>query len=406
MSAKLILKAKELAAEIKRIVDDNEGQQVVGEKATKVTDLQTELNETITLIDGVKLADSVIEFADAPAGGHVKHLTPEGEQMHRKLSDLLPGWDEYKTFAPVAGSFDTKTLFDGTPAADAVPDYGPMALMPKEELLARSLFGSGTTGSDTAKYLKQTLRTNAADFVSPTGEYPESAFTFEWQTDTVAKIGHMIPVSEDTLADRGQMASILDGEMTYGVAYKIDRALFQANESDFKGLLNRTGVQAFTSSDSGYQLGVADGVNSAGQETTYFDIIRRLAFAASNGTAVGFKPDACCIDPTIAQYIDLVKDTTGRYLMYVQNGQIWRLNVVETRALTVSTTHHIVVGAFKLGAQVLSRRGTNVEVGYVNDQFIHDTKTIKASERLLMKVPYPVAFADWSITDAELAVVS
>lgn len=404
--SKLLLKAKEIASEIKKLAEVKDGEQITGETATKVTDLQTELAATMALVEGVKVAEGVIEFADAPAGDDVKHLTPT-EQRFKKLSDLLPDWDEFKGFTPVSGEFDTKTLFVGDAVAGAtVPDYGPMALMPKEMLSVRSIFGSGATGSDTAKYLKQVLRTNATDFVSQTGAYPESAFGFEWQTDNVVKLGHSLPVSDDTLADRGQMAAILDGEMTYGVAYKIDRALItgSGDGDEIEGILNRENVQVFDSGDSGFELGADDAAN-ASQHLTVFDIVRHMITKATHGSAVGFVPDFVGLDGTIAEMLDLVKDSTGRYLMYAADGRIWRLPIVESPAFTAATTHHVLVGPGKVGAQVLSRRGTNVEVGYVNAQFLNDTKTIKASERLLFKVPYPVAFVDWSVADAEIAAL-
>lgn len=404
----LIRKAKELAVQIKSFVDSREdGAALTEDEAKQLETWDTQLKEYKRLIDAGKDAGEVIDFADAPAGGGVKHVSPSDAHGVKRLSDLLPGWDEYKGFTGISGTIDTKTIFDGTAADDAVPDYGPMALMPKETLLVRSIFGSGSTGTDTAKYLKQTLRTNAADFVTATGAYPESAFEFTWQTDTLAKVGHSLPVSDDTLADRGQMASILDGEMTYGVAYKIDRALIMADGSgeDPEGLLHRTGVQVFDKNDTGFELGETDPVNAA-EKVTLFDIARRLIEKATQGSAVGFVPDFIGLTPQLATAMDLSKDGVGRYLEYNRDGRVWRLPVVESPAFydDVAGEHHIVVGPGKLGAQVLTRRATNVEVGYVNDQFVKDCKTIKASERFIFKVPYPVAFADWSITDADLGV--
>lgn len=404
----LLKKAKALGVEVKEFIAEHEGKTLTAEELTWLSEKSEELDALDAQVKAAQLADGMISLADQPAG-EVKHVGRDTSV--KRLSDLLPGWDEYKTFAPIGGTVDTKTLFNAAAADAAVPEYGPMAVMPKETLLVRSVFGAGQTVTDTAKYLKQVLRTNAADFVSPTGAYPESAFEYEWQTDTLSKVGHSLPVSDDTLADRGQMAAILDGEMVYGVAYKIDRALIQADGSGetCEGLLHRTGVQAFSNADTGWVLGAADPITD-GQTVSLYDIARKLIKAASSGSAIGFVPDFIGMDDDLALAMDLAKDGVGRYLEYNKDGKVWRVPVVVSPAFTVTetaegvttVTHHMVTGPGKTCAQVLTRRATNVEVGYVDSQFVEDCKTIKASERFIFKVPYPVAFADWSIDDADL----
>lgn len=394
MDPKLVKRAKELATEIKTLAAKYEGKAIEGDDATKFGELNVELKAIAAQLEGAKLADGVIAFADAPAGDGVKHVAASGEVAH-KLSDLLPDWDEYKGLPSEGVSGEIKTMFDATAADTAVPQYLPQADMRRETLRVRDIFGSGTTETDVAKYLKQTLRTDGADFVGVNGPYPESAFKWEWQTDNVVKVGHTLPVADDTLADRGQFSATLDGEMTYGVDLKVDRALLQGDGTGDQvlGLFNR-GIQVHT---------------PGADEKNIYDIIRKMVTKASWGSAVGFVPDFVGMDPTIAEALDLQKDATGRYLQYAVDGKVWRLPVVESPAFSVAAhdavplTHHITVGAGKVGGQVLSRRGTNVEVGYVNDQFVKDSRTIKASQRLLMRVPYPVAFVDCALTDAALA---
>lgn len=52
----------------------------------------------------------------------------------------------------------------------------------------------------------------------------------------------------------------------------------------------------------------------------------------------------------------------------------------------------VLVGAFKLGAQVFDRWDARVEVGYVNDDFTKNLVTILAEERLALAVYRPEAF--------------
>ena len=92
--------------------------------------------------------------------------------------------------------------------------------------------------------------------------------------------------------------------------------------------------------------------------------------------------------------IELLKDTTGRYIIGNPQGttapSLWGLPVVATAAIAQDK---FLTGAFKLGAQLFDRWLARVEVATENeDDFIKNLVTILAEERLALAVYRPEAF--------------
>jgi HK97 family phage major capsid protein len=97
--------------------------------------------------------------------------------------------------------------------------------------------------------------------------------------------------------------------------------------------------------------------------------------------------------PSDWAFIDLMKDTTGRYIIGNPQGALsptlWALPVVATPAMTIDK---FLTGAFRLGAQLFDRWDARVEAGYVNDDFTKNLVTILGEERLALAVYRPEAF--------------
>ena len=92
--------------------------------------------------------------------------------------------------------------------------------------------------------------------------------------------------------------------------------------------------------------------------------------------------------------IETLKDTSGQYIIGNPQGALnptlWKLPVVETQAITVNK---FLTGAFSMGAQLVDRWLSRVEVATENeDDFIKNLVTILAEERLALAVYRPEAF--------------
>jgi HK97 family phage major capsid protein len=67
---------------------------------------------------------------------------------------------------------------------------------------------------------------------------------------------------------------------------------------------------------------------------------------------------------------------------------LWGLRVVLTSAITAGTA---LVGNFQVAAQVFRRADLTIQVGYIDDQFVKNTRTILAEERLALAIFRPKA---------------
>ena len=112
--------------------------------------------------------------------------------------------------------------------------------------------------------------------------------------------------------------------------------------------------------------------------------------------------DAVVINPADYQTLRLAKDQNGQYYgggyFYAQYGQggiieqppIWGLRTVVSPAVPVGEA---IVGAFKLGGEVLQKGGVTVDIANQNDDdFIKNLVTILIEERLALAVRRPDAF--------------
>lgn len=130
------------------------------------------------------------------------------------------------------------------------------------------------------------------------------------------------------------------------------------------------------------------------------DDIFKAAMAVENQTRL--PADAIAINPADYQTLRLAKDQNGQYYgggyFYAQYGQggiieqppIWGLRTVVSPAVPVGEA---IVGAFKLGGEVLQKGGVTVDIAKQNeDDFIKNLVTILIEERCALAVRRPDAF--------------
>ena len=76
---------------------------------------------------------------------------------------------------------------------------------------------------------------------------------------------------------------------------------------------------------------------------------------------------------------------------------LWGLTTVVTPAIKAGT---VLAGAFK-DATLFRKGGVRVDAANTNvDDFEHNLVTLRAEERIALKVPRPSAFAEIKISDA------
>ena len=109
----------------------------------------------------------------------------------------------------------------------------------------------GTTDSDTVDYVEMTgFTNNAAETAEATatsgssGTKPESAMALEKRTKNVENIAHWIPATKRSLADAGQLRTLIEGILALGLDLRLDGQIANGNGqgSNLRGIYNTVGI--------------------------------------------------------------------------------------------------------------------------------------------------------------------
>jgi len=265
--------------------------------------------------------------------------------------------------------------------AVVVPDYqGTIQPGPTLPVVVADLLAQGTTGSNTVPVMVEMTFTNNAAPVAEGGTKPESALTFELQTEPVRKIAHWIPVSEELLEDAPAVASYIDTRLRYGVLRVEDQQLLfgTGTAPQLEGILSRTGLAA--------------DVARIDPDTNADAILAQIVAIES---ATGLPVSGVVMNPLAWASITGAKLETGEYLSGGPFGSpttpmIWNRQVALTDQITATTA---LVGAFRTGAQIFRHGGVRVNSTNAHaDFFTKNLVAIRAEERLALAVYRPSAF--------------
>lgn len=381
-------------AELKRISDEVK---VAGEKAlTEAKDAGKLSAETKAEVDKLLLKQGewlaslqqveqlVAKLEANGAGGDVQHLS-----LGRQFVES----EQFKTFAAqsrpkgrvdlqIKAAITSVTTDTAGAAGDLV---GPATRIPgvleipQRRMTVRDLISPGRMDGDLLEYVKETGFTNAAAPVAEGAKKPESTMKFTKVVTTPKVIAHFVKASRQILSDASQLASIIDQRLRYGLAYVEEGELLNGDGTGehLLGIIPQATAYVAPFDPAGTETGI--------------DIIR-LALLQSE--LADFPATGTVMHPSDWARIELLKDTTGRYIIGNPQGTIqaslWARPVVTTKAIAVDK---FLAGAFKLGAQLFDRWLARVEVATENeDDFVKNLVTVLAEERLALAVYRPEAF--------------
>lgn len=120
-------------------------------------------------------------------------------------------------------------------------------------LVIRDLITIGQTGTDVVDFVVEKSFTNNASVVAEatassgtSGTKPESGFDLEPETANVRTIAHWIPATKRALSDAGQVRTLIDTFLTYGLDVKLEDEILTGDGTGqhLTGLAHTTGVQA------------------------------------------------------------------------------------------------------------------------------------------------------------------
>ena len=410
----------------------------VAPSGDEIAEMKNRMTEIAGLKEQVKAeADLRGEMADAKAflkglGGSEEpaakseKFTPDGRSMSttgKTLGELFVESDIYDSFTKkyVRGGVipnqvkgiqtnpfqvDAKTLITGASSTSAGAFvrndlYSPVTdLVGQRELTVADLVTQGTTESDTVDYVRVTSKTNnaaataeattaAAGAISgaspgpytvatPSGTKPESAMALEIVNTAVKTIAHWIPITKRAAADAGQVRTLVDNFLLYGLAEELEDQILNGdgNGENFTGILQSSPLT----------------VGSAG--TDIDAIVDAIAAVRVTGRR---KPTALVIHPNdwYSTGFLTAKDTQGNYLIgdprasVEQLNTLWGLQVVVTEAMTQNTA---LVGDFRQ-AVLWRREAPSILVSDQHaDFFTRNLLAVLAERRDAFGVLDPQAF--------------
>ena len=226
-------------------------------------------------------------------------------------------------------------------------------------------------------FMVETTRTQAAAEVAEAGTYAEDAFVFARSVSVVRKIGSQIPATDEQLADVGIMRSLLDNRLRFGLEARLDQQILVGDgiAPNIQGVFTTAGIQT----------------QAKGADSTANAIFKAMTLVRITGRAV---PDMVVMHGTDWANVRLAQNAQGDYQFgpptMVGADTMWGLPVVQSEALTAGNS---VVGAFQTYSQLYYKKGVEVQVGFINTQFIEGKVTLRADLRAAFVIYRGAAFA-------------
>lgn len=351
-----------------------------------------------------------------------KGIGPDGSRIvgYISLGDRFANSPEFKAFQeagfPQANSapMGAKSLHEAfVPVTEkmveqkAVPTIGATVIQPDRipeivrtteltRLRMRDVLDVSRTSSNSVEYVTVVSAPNAATAVTEAAVKPEASMELGTANSPVRTLAVHIPVTEQMLSDIPQIAGLINGELLFDLRRLEERQFLWGSGAapNLQGILPLAGVPSITRAAA--------------------TLLDRIRVGITDVMLYEYEPNAVVIHPLDWEGIVLLKGTDNRYVWTVVtdpqtgNSRVWGLAVVETPAMQKPTIgggntiyeRDMLVGDFRRGATVWDREQASVQVGWINDQFTKNLRTIRAEERLAFGIKRPKAFAKY-VTQAE-----
>lgn len=254
-------------------------------------------------------------------------------------------------------------------------------------LQLRDVINVSQTQSSQVEYTTENAIPEDAAPVAEAGTKPETTATLGVATAPVRTLAVWQPVTEQMLQDVPNIANLLNNRMLYQLGRLEEKQMMYGSGSgqNLQGILTLGGVPSITRTVT---------------DTTNLD---RIRIGITDVLVAEYEPNAVLIHPVDWEAIVLLKATDDKYIWTVvtdaQTGRsrVWGLDVVETTAMKnpASTQRFMLVGDFRMGATLWDRQQAAAQVGWINDQFITNQRTLRVEERLAFGVHAPLAFAKY-----------
>ena len=384
--------AEQLALETKAAFDQAlDGVKAVAEEAlgkakggeTLSAAIKEKADEALTGLGALRASLTEIEQKLARVG----HA---GEQDEVKsVGETVVNSDEFKGFLEggrtAKARIDIKASLTNSTAAEAgslgaalqttrVPG---VVELPRRPMTIRALLAQGNMDGQALDFVREHSQTASAAPVAEGAAKPQSDFRLEIVTTSARVMAHHMKASRQALSDVAATRSMIDNRLAYGLDLVEENQILNGDGTgqNLLGLIPQA---------TAYTNPLASG------DSTSIDKVRLMVLQASLAL---LPADGIVMHPADWAWIELLKDTTGRYIIGNPQGAIgptlWGLPVVPSMAVAIDK---VLVGAFQTGAQIFDRWTTTIEVGYESDDFTKNLVTVLAEKRVALATYRPGAF--------------
>lgn len=251
----------------------------------------------------------------------------------------------------------------------------------------------GPNSNGVIRYIDQSSVTRNAAATAESGTKPESAIAWTEYSLLLEKFADSIPVTKEAFADVNFIKGEVDRLLKLNLNLIVDDELY-----DGSGVTPH--IKGVYTSASTFNYAAYTGYTA--YQANLFDLIMVMAIQVSSGKQSKYKINTVLIHPTDSLRMNLVKDANGVPIMplYLEAMAKMGIRIVVSNQVMVNT---MLVGDFNWGT-IYDLEGVNVEMGFINDQFVQNTFTILAERRLGLLIRTVDADAFLKVTNVTAAL--
>lgn len=285
----------------------------------------------------------------------------------------------------------TQASNSATRTSLAQPYEAGIVTDPRQVLAIESLFGKINIDVNAYQYIKYgfttTLTATGPAVVSEGSAKPESNYSGIIKTGTIKTLAHWTKMTEQMIADNGNIVTFINDDMQYQLNKVIDAQIVNGTGSgQLEGL----------SASGNY----TDYITGAGIDTgdTVIDLILKVK---TKMEAANIRNISLLLNPVDWCKVLCSKNVNKDYLIPgivdIPQQRIWGVPVILSGSVTSGKFH---MGNFYEGGKIFERQGVTVEMARSGDDFEKNLMTLRVERRLDFAVVQPkaLAYGDFSVS--------
>lgn len=285
----------------------------------------------------------------------------------------------------------TQASNSATRTSLAQPYEAGIVTDPRQVLAIESLFGKINIDVNAYQYIKYGFTTTGTAtgpaVVSEGSAKPESNYSGTIETGTIKTLAHWTKMTEQMIADNGNIVTFINDDMQYQLNKVIDAQIVNGSGSgQLKGL-----------SASGNYV---DYITGAGIDTgdTVIDLILKVK---TKMEAANIRNISLLLNPVDWCKVLCSKNVNKDYLIPgivdIPQQRIWGVPVILSGSVTSGKFH---MGNFYEAGKIFERQGVTVEMARSGDDFEKNLMTLRVERRMDFAVVQPkaLAYGDFSVS--------